>query len=84
MSPSADTPARYSGPGFQDQVERSLFRQAPVGEAGLGEDVGEPGRAGLAPERRARLRGELRKRLDVGDAPFRLSARAWCVVGRVP
>ena len=32
-----------SGPGFQDQVERSLLGKAPVGEAGLGEDIGEPG-----------------------------------------
>ena len=39
---------------------------------------------GLAPEPRARLREELRQRLAVGDAPFRLTARAWCVVGRVP
>jgi SAM-dependent methyltransferase len=39
---------------------------------------------GLAPERRERLREELRRRLAVGDRPFRLTARAWCVVGRVP
>jgi SAM-dependent methyltransferase len=40
--------------------------------------------AALAPERRTRLREELRRRLDAGDEPFRLTARAWCVVGRVP
>jgi SAM-dependent methyltransferase len=40
--------------------------------------------AGLQPERRTRLRDELRRRLDAGDKPFRLTARAWCVVGRVP
>jgi SAM-dependent methyltransferase len=40
--------------------------------------------AGLPPERRARLRDELRRRLGAGDGPFRLAARAWCVVGRVP
>ena len=40
--------------------------------------------AGLPPERRERLRDELCRRLDVGEGPFRLSARAWCVVGRVP
>jgi SAM-dependent methyltransferase len=40
--------------------------------------------AGLSPERRARLREELRHRLDAGDGPFHLSARAWAVVGRVP
>jgi SAM-dependent methyltransferase len=38
--------------------------------------------AGLAPERRAHLREELRRRLDAGEKPFRLSARAWCVAGR--
>ncbi|MEK6230175.1 MAG: hypothetical protein AABM31_12735 [Actinomycetota bacterium] len=36
----------------------------------------------LPTERRARLRDELRRRLDVGKGPFRLTARAWCVVGR--
>ena len=40
--------------------------------------------AALPPKRRARLREELRRRLDVGKSPFRLTARAWCVVGRVP
>jgi SAM-dependent methyltransferase len=40
--------------------------------------------AALQPERRAGLRDELRKRLGVGEEPFRLPARAWCAVGRVP
>jgi SAM-dependent methyltransferase len=40
--------------------------------------------AALPPDRRARLRDELRRRLGAGDDPFRLTARAWCVVGRVP
>jgi SAM-dependent methyltransferase len=40
--------------------------------------------AALPPQRRARLREELRARLGAGDEPFRLTARAWCVVGRVP
>jgi SAM-dependent methyltransferase len=40
--------------------------------------------AALPPEPRARLRDEFRQRLGVGDKPFRLTARAWCVVGRVP
>ncbi|MGH2714466.1 MAG: class I SAM-dependent methyltransferase [Thermoleophilaceae bacterium] len=40
--------------------------------------------ATLPPERRVRLRDELRRRLDVANNPFRLTARAWCVVGRVP
>jgi SAM-dependent methyltransferase len=38
--------------------------------------------AALPPERRMRLREELRRRLDAGDEPFGLTARAWCVVGR--
>jgi SAM-dependent methyltransferase len=38
----------------------------------------------LPPDRRTRLRDELRRRLDVGEGPFRLAARAWCVTGRVP
>jgi SAM-dependent methyltransferase len=37
--------------------------------------------ASLPPERRALLRAELRRRLAVGDEPFRLAARAWSVVG---
>ncbi len=39
---------------------------------------------GLPPDRRAALRDELRGRLGAGEGPFRLTARAWCVVGRVP
>ena len=37
----------------------------------------------LAPEARAALKDELRRRLGVGDDPFRLSARAWIATGRV-
>lgn len=37
----------------------------------------------LAAERRAELRDELRRRLGVPEGPFRLTARAWSVVGRV-
>jgi SAM-dependent methyltransferase len=40
--------------------------------------------AALPLERRAGLREEFRRRLNVGDGSFRLAARAWCVVGRVP
>jgi SAM-dependent methyltransferase len=40
--------------------------------------------AGLPAEPRERLREELRRRLDAGPGPFSLTARAWCVVGRVP
>ena len=39
--------------------------------------------ASLTPERRAALKEELRRRLGVGDQPFRLPARAWCATGRV-
>ena len=40
--------------------------------------------ASLPDEHRARLRGELRRRLGVGEEPFRLSARAWRVIGTAP
>jgi SAM-dependent methyltransferase len=40
--------------------------------------------ATLVPDERARLVDELRRRLDVGDAPFELTARAWIAVGHVP
>jgi SAM-dependent methyltransferase len=40
--------------------------------------------AALAPDARATLRDELQRRLDVADAPFRLTARAWVATGRVP
>jgi SAM-dependent methyltransferase len=40
--------------------------------------------AGLPRERRAALKEELRGRLGVGDDPFRLDARAFVAVGRVP
>ena len=39
--------------------------------------------AALPPERRAALKAELRRRLDAGDDPFRLTARAWIARGRV-
>jgi ubiquinone/menaquinone biosynthesis C-methylase UbiE len=38
----------------------------------------------LDEERRGRLREALRRRLDVGDGPFELSARAWAVAGQKP
>lgn len=37
----------------------------------------------LPAERRAELRDEFRRRLGLGEGPFRLTARAWSVVGRV-
>ncbi len=39
--------------------------------------------AGLRAETRAAFKEELRHRLDVGDEPFRLSARAWIATGAV-
>jgi SAM-dependent methyltransferase len=38
--------------------------------------------ASLDPERQAVLKDTLRRRLDVGDGPFTLPARAWAVTGR--
>ena len=38
----------------------------------------------LPADGQAALREEMRSRLGVGDAPFRLTARAWLVVGSVP
>lgn len=40
--------------------------------------------ASLSPERRAALAEEFRRRLGVGQEPFRLTARAWIATGRVP
>lgn len=40
--------------------------------------------ATLPPHGRARLRDELRRRLEVGEEPFQLTARAWIVVGTAP
>jgi SAM-dependent methyltransferase len=39
--------------------------------------------AAQPPERQAALRAELARRLDAGDGPFRLDARAWLATGRV-
>jgi SAM-dependent methyltransferase len=39
--------------------------------------------ASLAPKRQVALKEELRRRLGVGDDPFRLTARAWLATGRV-
>jgi SAM-dependent methyltransferase len=40
--------------------------------------------ASLAPEQRAALKQELRRRLGAGHDAFRLTARAWIATGRVP
>jgi SAM-dependent methyltransferase len=39
--------------------------------------------ASLAPDQRAAVKEELRRRLGVGDDPFQLTARAWIATGRV-
>ena len=38
--------------------------------------------ASLRAQARGALRDDLRRRLQVGDGPFRLTARAWVTVGR--
>jgi SAM-dependent methyltransferase len=38
----------------------------------------------LSAEHRRALKEELRRRLDAGDGPFRLTARAWVVTGHAP
>ena len=59
--------------GFED-----LWQPLELGVAPSGRYV-----LSLAPERRAALKEELRRRLGAGDDPFRLSARAWVATGRV-
>jgi SAM-dependent methyltransferase len=51
--------------------------------APLASGVGPVGKyySSLDDDHRARVADELRRRLGVGDAPFRLSARAWFAVG---
>jgi SAM-dependent methyltransferase len=81
----------WRGAGLQDVETSELVVEA--GYSGfddlwqpLESGVGPSGAyaAGLPPERRNRLRDELRRRLGAGDKPFRLAARAWCVTGRTP
>jgi SAM-dependent methyltransferase len=67
--------------------------EVSAGYAGF-EDLWLPLEAGVAPsgayaaslpaERRDELKSELRRRLGVGDEPFRLTARAWLATGVVP
>ncbi len=81
----------WHGVGLEDVTVAPLVVEAEY--AGF-DDLWEPLETGvgpsgayaasLAPEHRRRLRDELRRRLGVGEAPFRLSARAWGVAGRVP
>jgi SAM-dependent methyltransferase len=81
----------WRGAGLQDVETSGLIVEAAYSgfddlwqplESGVGPSGAYA--AALKPERRARLREELRVRLGAGDGPFRLAARAWCVTGRVP
>jgi ubiquinone/menaquinone biosynthesis C-methylase UbiE len=63
--------ARYEG--FEDLWE-------PL-ERGVGPSGAHA--ASLAADQRAAVKEELRRRLDVGDDPFELTARAWITTGRV-
>jgi SAM-dependent methyltransferase len=63
--------ARYEG--FEDLWE-------PL-ERGVGPSGAHVG--GLGPDQRLALKHELRRRLDVADEPFELTARAWIAAGRV-
>jgi SAM-dependent methyltransferase len=56
-----------------------LWRPLELGVAPSGAYV-----AALAPAARAALKDELRRRLEAGAEPFRLTARAWVVSGRAP
>jgi SAM-dependent methyltransferase len=59
--------------GFED-----LWQPLELGVAPSGAYV-----AALPADGRAALKQELRRRIDAGDAPFRLTARAWIVTGEV-
>jgi len=67
-----ETIVRASYDGFED-----LWAPLESGVAPSGAFT-----AGLDPGPRAELKRELRARLDVGDEPFELTARAWLVTGR--
>ena len=89
----APEPAR--GAAFDRRPRRRRGSAAVVGAGYEGfEDLWEPLERGVAPSGayaaslsppgRAALKEEFRRRLGVGDAPFRLTARAWLATGRVP
>jgi len=79
----------WHGAGLQDVETSELVVEA--GYSGF-DDLWQPLESGVGPsgayaaalpaQRRTRLREELRRRLGAGEEPFRLTARAWCVVGR--
>ncbi len=68
--------AAVVGAGYDDFED--LWSPLEVGVGPAGAYAGS-----LPPERRGALKDELRRRLGRGDGPFRLTARAWVVSGRV-
>jgi SAM-dependent methyltransferase len=60
--------------GFEDLWEPLVHGVAPSGAYV----------ASLPPVRQAELKADFQQRLGAGDAPFRLGARAWLAMGRVP
>jgi SAM-dependent methyltransferase len=80
----------WSGAGLQDVAVIAVEAHADYDGfddlwGGLETGVGPSGAyvVGLPAARRAALRAELRRRLDVADTPFALTARAWVATGRV-
>ncbi len=86
-----DLAALWQGAGLEDVRSGALVARAsyesfdalwaplPTGVAPAGAFC-----ASLDEDGRAALRDALRRRLGVGEGPFRLDARAWAVVGRRP
>jgi len=81
----------WEGAGLEDvRVAPVVVTAAYAGFAdlwsGLRGGVGPAGAyvAALEPTSAAALEADLRRRLGVGDDPFRLPARAWVALGRVP
>ena len=81
----------WRGAGLQDVKTSELVVEA--GYSGF-DDLWQPLESGVGPsgayaaalpaEDRARLREELQRMLGAGERPFRLTARAWCVIGACP
>ena len=76
VSPRSTSPRPIVSAGY-DGFE-DLWQPLELGVAPSGAYV-----ASLAPEQRAAFKEELRRRLGVGNDPFRLTARAWIATGRV-
>jgi SAM-dependent methyltransferase len=86
-----DLAGLWRAAGLADVAVRATVVEAAYDDV---EDLWRPLESGVAPsgayvaalpaEGRAALRDELARRLGAGDAPFRLTARAWIATGRVP